>query len=82
MLKYVREQLAKEGIFAESNTPVDELDDSMFVEAAHVLDELGDLSESGTMDHSAVRSPISIPLEDDIEIDTVEFCMVCSRYDA
>lgn len=79
MLKYVREQLAKEGIFAESNTPVDELDDSMFVEAAHVLDELGDLSESGTMDHSAVRSPISIPLEDDIEIDTVEFCMVDSR---
>ena len=79
MLKNVREQLAKEGIFAESTTPVDELDDSMFVEAAHVLDELGDLSESGTMDHSAVRSPISIPLEDDIEIDTVEFCMVDSR---
>jgi len=80
MLKYVREQLAKQGVFAESAVNnVDELDDDMFVEAAHVLDELNELSGSGTMDHSAVRNPISIPLEDDIEIDTVEFCMVDSR---
>ena len=80
MLKYVREQLKKQGLFAESVVNnVDELDDDMFVEAAHVLDELGELSGSGTMDHTAIRNPISIPLEDDIEIDTVEFCMVDSR---
>ena len=80
MLKYVREQLEKQGLFAESVVNnVDELDDDMFVEAAHVLDELDELSGSGTMDHTAIRNPISIPLEDDIEIDTVEFCMVDSR---
>ena len=80
MLKYVREQLEKQGVFAEAAVNnVDELDDDMFVEAAHVLDELDELSGTGTMDHSAIRNPISIPVEDDIEIDTVEFCMVDSR---
>ena len=82
MLKYVREQLKKQGVFAESVVNnVDELDDDMFVEAAHVLDELGELSGHGdsSIDRDAIRNPISIPLEDDIEIDTVEFCMVDSR---
>ena len=82
MLKYVREQLKQQGLFAESVVNnVDELDDDMFVEAAHVLDELGDLSGhgDGSIDQDAIRNPISIPVEDDIEIDTVEFCMVDSR---
>lgn len=79
MLKYVREQLEKQGLFTESAVDNNDIDDSMFVEAAHVLDELNELSENGTVDNSATRNPISIPLEDDIEIDTVEFCMVDSR---
>ena len=84
MLKYVREQLAKQGVFAESaTTNNDELDDSMFVEAAHVLDELSDLSADGEAEHDSVRDirGISIPVQEDfdIELDTVEFCMADGR---
>ena len=83
MLKYVREQLAKAGVFEESAAVVDNdvLDDDMFTEAAHVLEELSDLSTGGTEDPDAVRkiSGISIPVEDDFEIDTVEFCMTDGR---
>jgi hypothetical protein len=57
MLKYVREQLAKAGVFEESAAVVDNdvLDDDMFTEAAHVLEELSDLSTGGTEDPDAVR---------------------------
>lgn len=84
MLKYVREQLAKQGVFSESNVPIkDELDDSMFIEAAHVLDELSEISSDGVADHDSVRDirGISIPVQEDfdIELDTVEFCMADGR---
>lgn len=82
MLNFVRKQLEKEGFFEESAVVNnDELDDDMFVEAAHVLEELSDLSSEGTEDPNAVRkiSGISIPVEDDFEIDTVEFCMTDGR---
>jgi hypothetical protein len=82
MLKYVREQLEKQGVFAESAVfEDDELDDNLFTEAAHVLDELSEVSPEGTEDSDAVRkiSGISIPVEDDFEIDTVEFCMSDGR---
>lgn len=84
MLKYVREQLAKQGVFAEAAVDNnDNLDDDMFVEAAHVLDELSAVSTEGAEEPDTVRSirGISIPVQEDfdIELDTVEFCMADSR---
>lgn len=82
MLKYVREQLEKQGAFTESTVvEKDELDDNLFTEAAHVLDELSDLSTEGTGEETETRdfSAVSIPVEDDFEIDTVEFCMTDGR---
>lgn len=80
MLEYVKKQLAASGIFNESVVE-DTTEDDAFLEAAHVLDELSDLSSEGTEDPSEMRrmSAVSIPVEDDFELDTVEFNMADGR---
>lgn len=80
MLEYVKKQLAASGIFNESVVE-DTTEDDAFLEAAHVLDELSDLSSGGTEDPSEMRrmSAVSIPVEDDFELDTVEFNMADGR---
>ena len=80
MLEYVKKQLAASGIFNESVVE-DPTDDDTFLEAAYVLDELSDLSSEGTEDPSEMRrmSAVSIPVEDDFELDTVEFNMADGR---
>ena len=80
MLEYVKKQLAASGIFNESVVE-DTTDDDAFLEAAYVLDELSDLSSKGTEDPSEMRrmSAVSIPVEDDFELDTVEFNMADGR---
>ena len=56
-----------------------EVDDSTILEYASLFQELDDLTEKGTAIETAVRTPISIPLEDDIELDSIEINLTDGR---
>lgn len=80
MLKFVQNELDKRGLLTPS-TPEesDGLNDALLVEAAHVLDELSEVSVGGNIDPDITRNPTNIiPLAeevDDPEIDNIEFCL-------
>ena len=81
MLEYLKSEISRR--MAEQN-PVeepkqDEVDNSTILEYAKLFQELDDLSEKGTAIETAVRPPISIPLDDDIEIDSIEINLTDGR---
>ena len=81
MLEYLKSEISRR--MAEQN-PVEEpeqeeVDNSTILEYAKLFQELDDLSEKGTAIETAVRPPISIPLDDDIEIDSIEINLTDGR---
>ena len=73
MLEYIKKQIADrvaEQEFVSSRD--DHRDDEAIVEYAHLFQELDDLSVSGTDSETDRPLGIDIPLEDDIEIESVE----------
>lgn len=79
MLEYIKQQLALKN--AAMNTqvsdPSDELDDAI-LEYAHLFEDMGELTMEG---HNAVRErPIlDIPIEEDIELDSMEMSITSNR---
>lgn len=68
MLQYIKKKIDENNV----NTDNDFDDSEMIVECAHLFQELSDLSVEGTDADSARKMVIDIPLEDDIELDSVE----------
>lgn len=80
MLDYIKKQLnvddgnslvTESAVVNDNETNDEDVENSVLLEFAHLFQELDDLSEtgSGTL---ARNNGIDIPLEDDIEVDTVE----------
>ena len=68
MLDYIKSVLAE----SEPNRqPADYVDDATILEYAHMFPELADITETGTT--TGVRAPISIPLDEDFEVELDSF---------
>jgi hypothetical protein len=68
MLDYIKSVLAE----SEPNRqPADYVDDATILEYAHMFSELADITETGTT--TGVRPPISIPLDEDFEVELDSF---------
>ena len=83
MLDYIKREIAsRRGAVEIENKPVEPeaIPDTTILEYAHLFQELDDLSAEGT-DASTPRSigAIDIPLDDDIEIETVEVSLKDGR---
>ena len=81
MLEYIKRQIAeKEKANQNVSQVVDPTDqlDSAILEYAHLVDELSDLTMEG---HNALRErPIlDIPIEDDVELDSIEMSITSGR---
>lgn len=75
--KKIREQESSAGL---SSTPiVSDMEDSAILEYAHLFQELDDLSIGGEDEHRTRPLEVDIPLENDLEIETVEFNMMDGR---
>lgn len=80
MFNFIRDGLMERGLLNQfDNTQQDDLDDDLFIESAHILDELSDLSKEGTNDGAVRSMNIAIPAEEDLEIDVLEFNAVDGR---
>lgn len=84
MLDFIKEQLQERGLIQEQETPTfDDTEDQMndaILEYAHLFQELDDLSMNGTEANSSRPfTKIDIPLEDDVEIDSIELNMLDGR---
>ena len=81
MLNYINEQLRKQGLIQEQ--PVDNSERQMneaILECATLFQELDDLSMDGTeAGSSRPYTKVDIPLEDDVEISTVELNLLDGR---
>ena len=80
MLEYLKSVISEQ--LNEQNGMIEqepEIDDSTILEYASVFQELDDLSVKGTAIETAVRTPISIPLDDDIELDSIEINLTDGR---
>lgn len=77
MLAYIREQIAEQ---TDSHSEPITFDDDIVLECAHVFSELDDLTKEGT-DSTMDRpmSQIEIPLEDDAELENIEFNLTDGR---
>ena len=80
MLDYIKKQLnvddgnsvvTESAVVNDNETNDEEVENSVLLECAHLFQELDDLSETGS-GALARNNGIDIPLEDDIEVDTVE----------
>ena len=80
MLDYIKKQLnvddgnsvvTESAVVNNNETNDEDVDNSVLLECAHLFQELDDLSETGS-GALARNNGIDIPLEDDIEVDTVE----------
>lgn len=80
MIEYLKSVLGQQMAENQPETNVEsEVDNSTILEYAHLFQELDDLSEAGTAVVTAVRTPISIPLEDDIELSSIEINLTDGR---
>ena len=80
MLEYLKSVLGQQMATQQAETnKSDEVDDSTILEYASLFQELDDLTEKGTAIETAVRTPISIPLDDDIELDSIEINLTDGR---
>lgn len=68
MLQYIKKKINENNV----NTDDDFDDSELIVECAHLFQELSDLSVEGTEADSERKMIIDIPLEDDIELDSIE----------
>lgn len=73
MLNYIKEQLLAREKATAVTFDDDDVDDKIVVECAHLFQELDDISVEGTDSIADRPIAIDIPLEDDVEIDSVEF---------
>lgn len=80
MLDYIKKQLnvddgnslvTESAVVNDNETNDEDVENSVLLEYAHLFQELDDLSETGS-GALARNNGIDIPLEDDIEVDTVE----------
>lgn len=80
MLDYIKKQLnvddgnslvTESTVVNDNETTDEDIENSVLLECAHLFQELDDLSETGS-GALARNNGIDIPLEDDIEVDTVE----------
>lgn len=80
MLDYIKKQLnvddgnsvvTESAVVNDNDTNDGDVDNSVLLEFAHLFQELDDLSETGS-GALARNNGIDIPLEDDLEVDTVE----------
>jgi hypothetical protein len=83
MLEYLKkvigEQLEEQEPVIEQEEAEVEVDDSTILEYASIFQELDDLSMTGTGNEDSVRPPIDIPLDDDIELETIEMNITDGR---
>lgn len=80
MLDYIKQQLAAQhpvATFSESN--VEEENDNLVMEYAHIFQELDDISVEGEDAHRARALELDIPIENDVELDTVELNLMDNR---
>lgn len=80
MLEYIKQQLAERyptPTFAESNPEADT--DELVVEYAHIFQELDDISVEGEDAHRSRALELDIPVEEDVELDTVELNLMDNR---
>jgi hypothetical protein len=80
MLEYIKQQLAERyptPTFAESNSEADT--DELVVEYAHIFQELDDISVEGEDAHRSRALELDIPVEEDVELDTVELNLMDNR---
>lgn len=69
--KKIKEQESSTGISSTPNTS--DMEDLAVLEYAHLFQELNDLSLEGEDEYKTRPLAVDIPLEDDLEIETVEF---------
>ena len=76
MLDYIKEEIAKRYGTPEAASPeqttIDDVPNEAILEYAHIFQELDDLTEEGTDAGQPRSMGIDIPLEDDLEVETVE----------
>lgn len=76
MLDYIKEEIAKRYGTPEAASPeqttIDDVPNEAILEYAHIFQELDDLTEEGTDADQSRSMGIDIPLEDDLEVETVE----------
>lgn len=77
MFEYIQKELKKRQTEMNPTESNSVNDDSLFIECAHLFQELSDLTESGNEDSNNARSIAStiIPVEDDLELSTIELDM-------
>ena len=71
MLDYIKQQLAAQhpvATFSESN--VEEENDNLVMEYAHIFQELDDISVEGEDAHRARALELDIPIENDVELES------------
>lgn len=81
MINYLRSVI---GEMMEKQNPTinqaPEIDNDTILEYASLIQELDDLTEKGTLTkYATVRAPIDIPLDDDIELNSIEFNITDGR---
>lgn len=77
MFDYIKKQFSER---MEAMNPVTENDDTeLVVECAHLFEELSDLTVEGDDSKRDRRISIDIPIEDDIEIDSIEINVTDGR---
>jgi hypothetical protein len=80
MLDYIKQKLAAQhpvATFSESN--VEEENDNLVMEYAHIFQELDDISVEGEDAHRTRALELDIPIENDVELDTVELNLMDNR---
>lgn len=81
MLEYIKQQLAaQQPVTFEDPTPSDDDMDSLVTEyATSIFQELDDLSIEGADAHRERPIELDIPIEEDVELDTVELNLMDNR---
>ena len=77
MLNYIKQRI---GEMEQKNSVVsNEIDDSVVVEYAHLFQELSDLTVDGTGSELERPTELVIPVDDDIELESIELNMFDGR---
>jgi hypothetical protein len=79
MLDYIRQQIAERQKAAQPQTMTEADENDLIVEYAHLFQELDDLSVEGQDAYRDRSLELDIPIENDIELDTIEMNLMDGR---
>ena len=79
MLDYIKQRIAEQQASVPSFDDHEDVENQMIVECAAIFQELDDLSVEGADAHRTRSLELDIPIENDIELDTIEFNLTDGR---